>query len=82
MGVVHSYLHTCTVVLVRYSIYRSISRYFDISSGELGIRYLTMYRSGVGIVRFCLDYTNCRYRSIAQNLDIAVATTDRCPISD
>ena len=53
MGVVQSYLHTCTVVLVQYS------RYFDISSSELGIRYLTMYRSGVGIVRF--ETANCRY---------------------
>ena len=31
--------------------------------------------SGVGIGRFD-PYKNCRYRSIAQNLDIAVATID------
>ena len=88
MGVVQNYFHTSTVVLVRYSIYRSIatlvnvryryfmiSRYFDMSSIEWGVRYLTIYRSGVGIVRFD-TYKNCGYRSIAQNLDIAIANID------
>ena len=79
MGVVQIYLHTCTVVPVRYMIYRSItilvniryryvmvSIYFDISSIECDVRYLTIYRSSVGIVRFD-TYKKCRYRNIADS---------------
>ena len=36
---------------------------------------LTIYRTDTGIVRF-YTYTNRRYRSIDQHLDIAVPTTD------